>query len=168
MAARALSLLVLIPLAWAVPSPAGAVTQSATVNASVIKPLTLAALQNLDLGTITLSLGTWSGATAGISRAGAFSCDPRLICSGAPQVASFNVTGTNKMVVLITAPDVTMVNQSDPTKTLTLKIDNPGQVTLTSSGVPGNNFDLGGSLTLSSSTAAGVYTGKLQVTVDYQ
>jgi hypothetical protein len=96
------------------------------------------------------------------------SCSPNLICSGAPQVARFNVTGTNKMVVVIAAPDVTLVNQNDASQTLKLKIDNPGQVTLTSSGVPGNNFDLGGSLTLSSATIAGVYSGTIQVTVDYQ
>jgi spore coat protein U-like protein len=61
-----------------------------------------------------------------------------------------------------------MVNQADPTKSLTLVVDNPGQVTLTSSGEPGNNFSLGGSITLDSTTATGTYTGTFQVTVDYQ
>ncbi|NUQ17997.1 MAG: DUF4402 domain-containing protein, partial [Sphingomonas sp.] len=84
------------------------------------------------------------------------------------QVARYKVTGTNKMVVRITAPNVTMVNQNDSTKTLTLTLDNPGQVTLTSSGEPGNNFDLGGSVTLGSTTAPGTYSGTLAVTVDYQ
>jgi hypothetical protein len=72
------------------------------------------------------------------------------------------------MVVLISAPDVTLVNQSDASQKLTLVIDSPGQVTLTSSGEPGNSFNLGGSLTLSSATPAGTYSGTLQVTVDYQ
>jgi hypothetical protein len=161
-----LSLMVL--LAAAIADPAAAVTQNASVNANVIKPLSLTALQNLDLGTITLMPGTWSGATVGISRTGVVSCSPNLICSGAPQVARFNVTGTNKMVVVIAAPDVTLVNQNDASQSLKLKIDNPGQVTLTSSGAPGTNFDLGGSLTLSSATVAGVYSGTIQVTVDYQ
>ena len=168
MTARALPLLALLPIALAVSTPAAAVTQTATVNANVVKPLTLTALQSLDLGTITLSLGTWSGATVRLTQSGAFTCPTNLICTGAPHVAAFNVTGTNKMVVLITAPDVIMVNQSDPTQKLTLALDKPAQVTLTSSGVPGNNFNVGGSLTLNSTTAAGVYSGTINVTVDYQ
>jgi len=152
----------------AVSARANAVTQNASVSANVVRPLTLVSLQNLDLGTITLGLGTWSGAVARISSGGVFSCDPKLVCTGAPQVARYKVTGSNKMVVLITAPNVTLVNQADSTQTLTLVVDNPGQVTLTSSGEPGNNFDLGGSITLSSTTATGTYTGTFRVTVDYQ
>lgn len=149
-------------------SPAGAVTQNASVNASVVKPLTLTALQDLNLGTISLGPGSWSGATIGISSTGTFTCNANVVCSGAPQVAQFKVTGSNKMIVRITAPNPTLVDQSDPTKTLTLTVDSPGQVALTSSGEPGTVFNLGGSVTLSSSTAAGTYTGTLEVTVDYQ
>ena len=150
-------------------SPAVAVTQSASVNANVIKPLTLTSLQSLDLGTITLGPGIFSNAVVGISKDGVFNCsNPNTICSGATQVAQYKVTGSNKQVVLITAPNVTMVNQSDPTKTLTLTVDSPGQVALTSSGEPGNKFSLGGSITLSSSTTTGTYSGTFHVTVDYQ
>lgn len=148
--------------------PALAVTQNANVNATVVKPLTLTSQQNLDLGTIIVPRGSWSGATVGISAAGVFSCSAQVICAGAPQVARYKVTGTNKAVVRITAPNVTLVNQSDSTKTLTLVVDNPGQVTLTSSGEPGNMFNLGGTISLSSTTAEGSYSGTFAVTVDYQ
>lgn len=158
----------LLLLAGGISRPAFAVTQNASVNAAVIRPLTLASQQNLDLGTITLSLGSWSGATIGISRTGVFSCDAKVICTGAPQVARYKVTGTNKMVVRITAPNVTLINQGDPAQKLTLAVDNPGQVTLTSSGEPGIMFNLGGSITLNSTTATGTYSGTFQVTVDYQ
>lgn len=158
----------LLLLTGGISRPAFAVTQNASVNAAVIRPLTLASQQNLDLGTITLSLGSWSGATIGISRTGVFSCDAKVICTGAPQVARYKVTGTNKMVVRITAPNVTLINQGDPTQKLTLAVDNPGQVTLTSSGEPGIMFNLGGSITLNSTTATGTYSGTFQVTVDYQ
>ena len=167
MASRApLPLLFLALLA--LPAPSAAVTQNAAVNANVIRPLTLTSLQDLDLGTITLKLGSWSGATVGISRAGLFTCNANVVCTGAPQVARYKVTGTNKMVVRITAPSVTLTNQNDNTKTLTLTLDNPGTVTLTSSGEPGNNFDLGGSISLSSTTVPGTYSATLAVTVDYQ
>ena len=65
-------------------------------------------------------------------------------------------------------PNVTLTDQSNPAKTLTLIVDSPGQVAITSSGAQGTTFNLGGSLTLSSTTANGVYSGTLNVTVDYQ
>ena len=160
--------LLLAALAGSVAAPAAAATQNATVSANVVRPLTLVSVQNLDLGTITVSLGTWSDATVGISRAGVFSCSTKVVCTGVPQVAKYKVTGTNKMVVVITAPNVTMVNQADPTQKLTLTVDNPGQVTLTSSGEPGVTFALGGSVVLSSTTPTGDYIGTFNVTVDYQ
>jgi hypothetical protein len=150
-------------------SPALAVTQNASIHATVIKPLTLTSVQNLDLGTITLQPGSWTAATVGISRAGVFTCtNANVVCSGATAVARYKVTGTNKQVVRITVPNVTLVDQADPTQTLTLVVDSPGAVTLTSSGEPGSTFDLGGSIMLSSTTASGDYSGTFQVTVDYQ
>lgn len=163
-----LPLLIFVSLGIASSPPAAAATTNASVSANVVRALTLTSLQSLDLGTITLGPGSWSGATIAISHTGAFSCSAKVICTGVPQVATYKVTGSNKMVVRITAPDVTMVDEADPTKTLTLKVDNPGQVTLTSSGEPGVNFNLGGSITLDSTTATGTYTGTFQVTVDYQ
>ena len=50
---------------------------------------------------------------------------------------------------------------------LTLVVDNPGTVTLTNSGPPGSIFSLGGSVTVSSDTAGGTYSGTFNVTVDY-
>lgn len=164
--------LILATAAWGAAfaaTPATAATQNAAISANVLKPLTLESLQDLDLGTITLGLGTWSGATVGISRTGVFSCaSAKLICTGAPRVARYKVTGSNKQVVRITAPSVTLVNQADPTKTLVMTVDSPGTVMLTSSGQPGNNFDLGGTITLNSTTATGSYQGTFNVTVDYQ
>lgn len=159
----------LLLCAAALAAPAHAVTQTAAVKATVVKPLTLVAVQGLNLGTVTLQPGTWSGAAVGISQAGVLSCaNTHTICSGAVQAAQFKVTGSNKQVVKITAPNVTMTNQSDPSKSLTLVVSSPGQVMITSSGAQGTTFNLGGSVTLSSTTANGVYSGTLNVTVDYQ
>jgi hypothetical protein len=143
-------------------------SQVATVSATVVKPLTLSWMQNLDLGTIVLGPGTWSNAAVGISRAGTFSCtNANVTCNGATQVAKYNVQGTNNQTVRISAPNVTLVNQSDPSKTLTLLVDSPGTVAITNSGNPGINFSLGGSVTLSSATVGGTYSGTFNVTVDY-
>jgi len=150
-------------------APARAANNVAQVQANVVKPLILTSLQNLDLGTMTLGPGTWSNATVAISKAGVFSCtNANVICTGATQVATYNVSGTNNRVVLITAPNVTLVNQGDPTKTLTLVVDKSASVLLTNSGPPGTNFSIGGSISLSSTTVSGTYSGTFNVTVDYQ
>ena len=160
----AAALLLAVPVA----SRAAGATQNATVSAQIVKPLTLRWEQDLNLGSILLAPGTWSGATVSISHGGILSCgDARLTCSGATVPARYRVTGTNKQVVRITAPNVTLVNQSDPSQTLVLAVHNPGSVTLTSSGAPGNTFNLGGSITLNSTTADGTYVGTFNVTVDY-
>jgi len=155
----------LAALAAAAPACAAPV---ATVSANIVRPITLTWLQDLDLGTITLGPGTWSGATVAISQAGVLSCsNPNVTCSGPTKVAQYNVIGTNKQVITINAPNVVMVNQGDPTKTLTLTVDKPASVTLTNSGQPGVNFSLGGSIAVNSTTADGVYAGTFNVTVDY-
>jgi hypothetical protein len=150
-------------------SPArAAATQVAQVSATVAKPLILTRVQDLDLGSITLGPGSWSAATVSISRGGVLSCtSANVICTGATQPAIYNVSGTNNRVVQITVPNVILVNQSDATKTLTLVPDSVANVTLTNSGPPGTNFPIGGSISVSSSTAAGTYSGTFNVTVDY-
>jgi hypothetical protein len=147
--------------------PARAASQTAQVSATVAKPLILTRVQDLDLGTITLGPGSWSGATVGISRAGVLTCNANVICTGATTPAIYNVSGTNNRVVRITAPNVTLVNQNDASRTLTLVTDVVASVTLTNSGPPGTNFPIGGSISVSSSTAGGTYTGTFNVTVDY-
>ena len=148
--------------------PAAAATQSASVTANAVKPLVISKLQDLDFGSVTLGPGTWSNASVSLSQSGAFSCtSANVVCSGVTSVAQYNVQGSNKQTVRISAPNVTLVNQSDPSKTLTLVTNAPATLLLTSSGIPGNDFSIGGSVTLSSTTAAGTYVGTFNVTVDY-
>ena len=151
-----------------VPASAEAATVTAQANASVVKPLILSWRQDLDLGTIVLKSGTYSNAAVTLSRAGVLTCSTNLICSGVTKVATYNVSGTNNRVVTISAPNVTLVNQGDSTKTLTLVVDSPGSVLLTNSGPPGTDFSLGGTINLSSTTTGGTYAGTFNVTVDYQ
>jgi hypothetical protein len=143
--------------------------QNATATARIVKPLTLTWVQDLNFGTILLSgAGAWGGAVVGVSQAGVLSCvNVNFTCSGAVQQAKYNVRGTNNQVVTITAPDVTLTNANNPLQTLLLSVSNPGTVTLTSSGAPGNDFNLGGSITVASTTGDGVYSGTFNVTVDY-
>jgi hypothetical protein len=150
-------------------TPAAAASQTASVKATVVKPLTLVALQGLNLGTITLQPGNWSGATVGVSRTGTLTCaNPNTICSGAVQPAQLVVTGSNNQTIKVTAPNVTLVNQANASKTLVLTVDAPPTIALPNSGNKGVTFGIGGSIALSSTTAQGTYSGTLNVTVDYQ
>ena len=149
-------------------APASAATITATAKAKLVKPLVLQSLQDFDLGTLVLGPGTWTGAVVSLSQVGILSCPAAVTCSGATQVAQYNVAGSNNQTVVISAPDVTMVNQSDPARTLTLAVDSPASVILTNSGPPGTNFSIGGSITLDSDTAGGTYAGTFEVTADYQ
>jgi hypothetical protein len=70
--------------------------------------------------------------------------------------------------VRVTAPDVTLVNQADASRTLVLTVDAPATVDLPNSGNKGVVFAIGGSVSVSSGTADGLYSGTFDVTVDYQ
>ena len=164
------TLRVLVPLAglFGAALPAQAATIMAAVTASSSKPLVLTKLQDLDMGLVTLGPGVWSNATISLSQAGALSCaNTNIVCSGATVVARYNIQGSNQQTVRVSAPNVTLVNQSDPTQTLTLTTDAPATIMLTNSGAPGIDFTSGGSVTLSSTTQAGLYVGTFNVTVDY-
>jgi len=143
--------------------------QNATATAKIVKPLTLSWVQDLDLGTILLSgAGAWAGAVVGVSQAGVLSCaNANVTCSGSVQQAKYNVRGTNNQLVTITAPNVTLTNANNPLQTLLMTVSSPGTVMLTSSGSPGNDFNLGGSISVASTTGDGVYSGTFNVTVDY-
>ncbi|MEO7635332.1 MAG: DUF4402 domain-containing protein [Sphingomicrobium sp.] len=153
----------------ATPALAVGPNQNSTATARITKPLTLTYVRDLTLGTIVLSgSGTWTGATVGISRAGAFACtNGNVTCSGATQTAQYKITGTNNQVVTVNSPNVTMTNQNDGVSTLLLTVDNPGTVNLGNSGTAGLTFDLGGTITVASSTTDGTYTGTFNVTVNY-
>jgi hypothetical protein len=144
-------------------------TQNATATVKIVKPLTLTFLQNLDFGTVLLSgAGVWGGAVVSVSQAGALTCaNVNVTCSGAVQQAKYNVRGTNNQLVSIFAPNVTLTNANNPLQTLVMTVSNPGTVMLTSSGAPGVDFGLGGSITVASTTGDGVYSGTFNVTVDY-
>ena len=148
-------------------APASAKTINTPVNAKVVKPLVLKHLQDLNFGTAVLDSGTWSGARLSLARDGTLTCPAELTCMGASQVAVYNLSGSKQMTVRVSAPDVTLVNQSDSTKTLIMEVDGPSTVTLPNSGAKGVDFPIGGAVRLDSTTASGTYVGTFNVTVDY-
>jgi spore coat protein U-like protein len=157
--------ILLIPLLAAVPA-AGvrAATITAQVNANVVKPLVFTSKQNLDFGTVLL--GAAGTSTVSLSMAGVLSCGSGLTCSGATRPAIYNVQGSNGQVIRITAVASDLTNSSDGTKLRFTPVA-PASVTLTNSGAPGKDFNVGGSIVIPSTTTGGTYTGNIEVTVDY-
>lgn len=163
MAALAATALVAMP---AVAAPVGVSGQVPTASARIVKPLVLTRVRDLNFG--TLVVGTVTGTqTVTVSDAGVQSgCTNGVTCMGnGVQSARYNVTGTNNQTVNIVASNATLTSGAN-SLTFTPNWTN-NTVLLTSSGAPGNNFDLGGSITVDSATPEGLYSGNLIVTVDY-
>lgn len=154
--------IVLFALTWAA-APASAATVNAAVKASVAKPVQLTSKQGLDFGQIILS---GAGGTVTVSQAGVRTCPAPLTCSGAVLPGILNVSGTNQKVIVITAPPVDLVNATGQTLRFTPSV--PSTITLGNSGNPGTDFNMGGSITLTATSADGVYSGVVTVTADYQ
>ena len=145
----------------------GAHAEQATIKAQakVVKSLSLTTKQDLDFGTIALS-GAVGTSTVTLSQAGVLTCTGNVVCSGAPKPAIMNVSGSKSQPVRITVAPSDLTNAVDGT-TLRFTPIAPTSLTLTNSGTPGSDFNIGGSVDVPS-TADGTYSGNIVVTVDYQ
>lgn len=160
---------VLILLALSSPAAAVSPATQATATAKIYKPLTISSVQNLDFGVIVLTGATFSGEVVSISQAGALTCGTSpgvvLTCSGSAQPAKYKLVGTNNATVTITSPGFNLTGPG----TLAFTPSAPATVNLGATGsTTGLTFGIGGSITLASTTADGVYSGTFQVTADYQ
>ena len=153
----------------AVAAPVGVSGAKPEARAKIVRPLTLTATGAVDLGTITLN-GVTADHVVSVSAAGILDCGggtAELVCSGTTSVATYNVQGTNNQVVTIIKTPSNLTNANDGS-TLTFTPLGAASVTLTNSGVPGTDFNIGGSITVGTATTDGLYTGEVEVTVDYQ
>jgi hypothetical protein len=137
--------------------------KQATATVTIVKPLKLEWVQDLDLGSVTL---TGSGATTvGITKAGVFSCPAgNATCTGTPKVAKYRVTGVPGQSVTVNAGNITLNN--GPSNQLLLTVDAPASVPLTN-GTTGDEFSIGGNVTVNGATVDGTYQGTFAVTVNY-
>jgi len=136
-----------------------------SASASVVKSLTLTKKQDLDFGTITLS-GTPGTYTVSLSLTGVLTCPSGATCSGAPLPGIMNAQGSNGQVVVISVASSNLVNAVD-SSTIPFTPVAPASITLTNSGAPGKDFNIGGSIAVPS-TADGTYSGNVVVTANYQ
>ena len=140
-------------------------TTPATAKAQIVKPLSLTAKTNLDFGTVLLSsvaVGPTYNVT--LSSAGALTCTAGLSCSTTAIPATFNVTGSKQQLVHIYT---VASNFTNGTTTLQVTPSAAATISLTNSGAPGTDFNVGATFSIDSNTSEGLYTGNLNVTVDY-
>ncbi|NJC04883.1 hypothetical protein GGQ97_000676 [Sphingomonas kaistensis] len=142
----------------------------ALAGARLIKPLTLTALRDLNFGTIVM--GTISGdQTVSISGAGVVGCGAPgggLTCAGTPVSAGYRITGTQGQVVTISSAAASFPLTGSNGGTLAFTPSFPASLTLGNSGSPGNDFNVGGSVVINSSSVDGVYSGQIDIQVAYQ
>ena len=150
--------------AVAIASPATAAQTTAVTSVNVVRPVALSKLQDMDFGTLSFA-GFTGSRTIALSRLGAVTCAADIVCSGVGKQARFNITGTNKLVVLLTYSGGTLSNGTD---SIPFTANGPASVTMINSGAPGLDVDIGGSLTISPTLIGGVYSGTMTVTADYQ
>lgn len=151
-------------------TPSLAATTTASASTQLVKPLVLKVNQTLDFGTVLIA-SVVAGTTYTVSLAanGTLTCTAGLSCPATGRPAIFNVQGSNNQVVRITTTASTLTSGTGTSApTLALTPIAQATVTMTSSGFPGNDFNVGASFPITSTTADGLYTGNISVTVDYQ
>jgi hypothetical protein len=145
-------------------APASAAQITATTSANIVKPVSLTKLQDMDFGTLLVANYTGTRSIV-MSRAGVVTCAADITCSGAPKQGRFNVQGTNRMVVMISIASAGLVSAGN---TIPFTPDAPASITLTNSGAPGTDVDVGGTLSVSGSIPGGLYSGTMTITAEYQ
>lgn len=164
--AAALTLAATILAAPASAAPVSVTGPKPTANARVVKPLQLTAEGNLDFGTILL-VNVTSSQTVSVGPSGR-SCGTGLTCSGTFSMARYRVVGTQGQMIQITSatPTYTLTGSNGGSLTLTPIL--PAPLMLDNSGNPGKLFDVGGTLQINPTTPDGVYSGAIDIQVNYQ
>ena len=148
----------------AVAAPVGVTGAPPSASARIIRPLTLTATGSLDFGTIVLN-GITADRTVTLNADATITCATELVCAATGLVPTYNVRGTQGQTVNIIKNDSTLTGSNGGSLTLTPV--GAASVLMTNSGSPGEDFTIGGSITIGTGTADGVYTGTVDVQVDY-
>ena len=148
----------------AIAAPVGVTGAPPTANARIIKPLTLTATGALDFGTIVMN-GVTANRTVTLNDDATITCATELVCAATGTVPTYNVRGTQGQQVNIIKNGSTLNGSNGGTLTLTPV--GAASVTLANSGAPGEDFTIGGSIVIGAATVDGVYTGTVDVQVDY-
>ena len=155
-------------------SNASAATGSAQATAEILSNLTVTASATdgvLNFGSITAN-GLTATSTVVVSPADALTCGTNLTCTGTAAAPTFNVTGFAGQTVAVSFPTstATLNRAGGALGTMNIQMQvssfttSANTVTLTG-GV--GSFSIGGTLTVNPTQAPGVYTGAVNVQVEY-
>ena len=140
---------------------------TATGTATVLAPLTANKTSDLAFGTIIRPNA--GSATLTVDNAGARSVVGPAAVGGASTAASFQVIGEGGSAYSVSVP--ASFNMTSGANTLAVTTTNSSGGGGTLSGSAGSvstaSFGVGGSINVSSTTAAGAYTGNLTITASY-
>lgn len=148
----------------AVAAPVSVTGAPPSATARIIKPLSLTATGSLNFGTIVMN-GVTADRTVTLNADTTISCATELVCAANGTVPTYNVRGTQGQTVNIIKNTSSLTGSNGGSLTLTPV--GAASVLLTNSGSPGEDFAIGGSITIGAATVDGVYTGTVDVQVDY-
>ena len=138
---------------------------SATANATitVAVPISISAVGNLDFGTMVT---TGTAGTVTVTPAGARSSVNVDLLGGVPSAASFDVTGGGGANYSITLPSSATLSSGGNTMAVDTFTHDAGVPPNLSAG-GSDTFNVGATLNVGATQAAGTYSGTFDVTVSY-
>jgi hypothetical protein len=133
-------------------------------SARIVRPLTLSATGALNFGVIVMN-GVTADRKVTLNPDTSITCATELVCDLNGTVVTYNVRGTQGQTVTINKIPTTLNGSNGGS----LQLTPVGQanILLPNSGSPGIDFPIGGEITIASTTTDGLYTGTVNVTVDY-
>lgn len=143
-------------------SAAQAATASATVNARILRQITVTKTADLDFATIVSSPTASTVIVAPITSTRV--CGPTLVCTGTTTAAHFTIDGTIGQIATVSMPANVTLTSGANSMSASLLSSATAPITLTLT----NSFSVGGTLSVGSSQPDGTYTGTFTATVDYQ
>ena len=148
-----------------------AATPKATAKAQIVKPITFAAVTNLNFGTVVLgTLTAPSTVTIDKTAVAVSVCGANLTCSGASNAAKYNVRSTpaQQLTVRSAVSNLLLVGSvASPVPSVVFTPDAPAIIAAGNASSAGYDFYVGGKIDVTTTTLEGVYLGDMDVTVDY-
>lgn len=148
----------------ALAAPVGVTGAPPSASARIVRPLTLSATGALDFGVIVMN-GMTADRTVTLNPDTSITCAAELVCDLNGTVVTYNVRGTQGQTVTIIKNDTVLTGSNGGSLTLTPV--GQDDILLPNSGAPGIDFPIGGEITISPTTTDGLYTGTVDVQVDY-
>ena len=148
----------------ALAAPVGVTGAPPSASARIVRPLALSATGSLNFGVIIMN-GVTANRIVTLNPDTSITCATELVCDLNGTVVTYNVRGTQGQTVTINKNPTTLTGSNGGSVQLTpVGLDD---ILLPNSGSPGIDFVIGGSIEIAPTTTDGLYTGTVDVTVEY-